>query len=208
MSKRVTIKSFDGVDVSFVAQVAFDINEIDKIKTYPNSVVKNKFALELINYSNRISLIVGLEFENEYYIPTKQTIFIPYSFPNIGHEIAHMVEMKDYSRCIKTDWGFLDPEKSVKSNKPNRIIAAAAREIRVRAIESIFSNNVTKIGKNQIWIEAIYGILPYGKFDTFKDFLDWEEDLHNKTIKAWNADRIETEWKSKLDYIHNWMETK
>lgn len=178
------------------------------IDIIPNSVIKDKFVLELLNYSGRVRLTKSFVFEEDiFYVPTKEVIFMPCTFPTIEHEICHMIEMKDYDRCLKVDWGLALPQKSVYSEKPNRIISAAVREIRVRAINSIFSK-CTKISSNIVWADAVKEMLPYGKFKTIQDFFDWEEDLHNKTVQAWNKDRIEAEWKNKLDYIHNWMETK
>lgn len=40
-----------------------------------------------------------------------------------------------------------------------------------------------------------------------KDVKCWMDHLRERTYQAWSLDRIDHEWKVRLDHIRNWMET-
>lgn len=141
------------------------------------------------------------------YSPTKECIYIGTHVPMIEHEIAHMVEMNDFKRCVMDDWGlktFIKPE----SLSSKEVFVGLTRETRVRAIQC----HLTKIGQSikdhKQWIYMVSNHLPFGKFKTVQNVLEWVEEMHTRTFKDWNIDRIEYEWNRRTDYIMDWMESK
>lgn len=134
------------------------------------------------------------------YKPTKKCIYIAHSLPTIAHEIAHMVEMNDFSRLLLQDWGL--------KLGPNVGFTSAAREIRVRAIQGLMEPERNRLVNNYFgWMIPLFGKLPFGRFKTKQDVIDWENDLHHRILRAWSLDRIFHEWKLRVDYIRNWQET-
>jgi hypothetical protein len=69
-------------------------------------------------------------------------------------------------------------------------------------------NSTRTLFDNPIWSDMLKKGLPYGRFKTFQDINIWIGDLEEKTRKAWSIERIRFEWKKRVDYIANWMETK
>lgn len=195
----------------------FTIDEIDKfyldldhnISSHPFS----KFEKHLLLMDKRFRLydICDREFDEykkHYYIPTKEYIILSYTIPNIAHEISHFVEMNNFDRLIKPDFGF-DPIGSNKYKSPKNIVQAISRENRVVAIESIIKNidYSIPIKENDYWFETFKNILPFGKFKTIENVFDWSEFIYISTKNKWSKDRIEHEWKIRLNYVQNWMET-
>lgn len=143
------------------------------------------------------------------YFLTKEHIYIPYRLPSASHEIAHMVEMKDLDRCLLPDWGLKAFTNKVKVSD-KLFFAAFAREIRIRAIDNLihgFSNPVS-ITNHVYWFHEACKRIPFGRFKDNKDIVAWADDLSLKTFIAWSFDRVEHEWKIRLDHIRNWMETR
>lgn len=143
----------------------------------------------------------------------------------LEHQICHMVEMQDLQRCLLPNWGFTSPlSKTIYSEDPKRkdklirkeqlivskehLYRALARETRVRSIEKLISNSSYLLLNNPIWIDMVKCSLPFGKFTSTSDVGDWLDSITESTSKIWNLDRIEFEWKTRIDYISNHLESK
>lgn len=158
--------------------------------------------------------IFGSIENNKGFFITKNNIFIPFNLPDIGHEIAHLIEMNNCKRWVMDDWG-------IKQFCMNKTITAAAffaalsRETRVRAIQmhmqpEFIGNNTSaryNILANSYWENLAKSFLPYGRFQSMQDVESWIMDLRERTYKKWCADRIISEFKIRLDYIRNYMES-
>jgi hypothetical protein len=145
------------------------------------------------------------------YLPTKDCLYLATQLPCISHEIAHMVEANE-DRALLPDWGlplFVKWERI----KTSSIVAAIARETRVRAIQHHINNRKGKesdisLNENPVWSNMMLPRLPYGRFRTEYDLVQWVDDLHVKTYVAWSFDRVEVEWNKRTDRMLDWMETK
>lgn len=176
----------------------------------------SKFERELFSIDSRIrftDMFGGVE-SNKGFIIRDQVIHFNHVLPSLSHEIGHMVEMRDLTRCVKDDWGMMLPSKANKN--PKSFLAAMSREIRVRAIELHIlgksSNHNTKnnILTNPFWDRTAQNFLKknkLGKFNTYQELQDWVFYLRDKTYAAWSQDRIKHEWEVRFNYISNWMET-
>jgi hypothetical protein len=146
---------------------------------------------------------------------TKNTIHIPYELPAIQHDIAHLLELTNCKRWVMSDWGM--PRFDGSNINARKVFAALSREIRTRAIQlhiTRFHNEEEKLRStaynqfnNFYWEELVKSHLPFGRFETFQDVEVWMADLRERTYNRWSLDRIQTEWKTRLTYIQNWMET-
>lgn len=171
---------------------------------------------ELLAMDSRIRLpkLFGDVDENKGFFVTKETIYIPYILPAIQHDIAHMLEINDHNRCLIPDWGMprFDGKISVRP-----FFAALAREVRTRAIQThitVFASEEEKAQStaydqfnNSYWKELAEELLPFGRFKNSQDLTSWMAMLRERTHKAWNLDRIHSEWRTRLTCIQNWMET-
>lgn len=164
-----------------------------------------------------------------YYVANDK-IFISYNLLAIRleHQIAHMVEMQDLQRCLLPNWGFkrldggapfecrIEDSKLIFSKKERvKLIAskehlyrALARETRVRSIEKLMGNVSHPILDNPIWNEMVKYNFPFGKFESLNDVKYWLDSITESTSKIWNLDRIEFEWKIRIDFISNFLESK
>lgn len=181
-----------------------------------SSLECSSFCKSIFSKSPRVKLMEMLNLDDRYYIPSKDVIVFPCQFMRIEeHEVAHMVEMNNFRRLLKHDWGMKNFSNSNPSNK--EFFAALSREIRVRAISLVLrgvekncSHDDTSynIFKNiHYWDPEVKARIPFGKFKTFKDVQEWMEHLRDTTIAHWSLDRIESEWFRRMDFISNWMET-
>lgn len=95
-------------------------------------------------------------------------------------------------------------------------VAAVAREIRVRAIQTIMGGRglmrrhdpkrgIDSLDHRQ---KELARIVPYGRFKDYRAAEDWALDLQEKTLRRWSLDRIRHVWRQRIDVIRNWMETK
>jgi hypothetical protein len=176
------------------------------------------FILSLMEMDPRIkdySFYEDVE-EKVGYIPTKKQIMFPVDFPRGTHQISHIVEMNNFSRLTKKDWGMKTPEIHQKGwQSPGGFFAAMARKIRVRAIELHMQpkdnhpkSTMYNITNNPYWDEESRARLHFGRFKSPKDIKHWSNDLREKTSNAWSLDRIRHEWEIRLDYLRDWMESK
>ena len=169
------------------------------------------FVQHLLGMEPRIRVYPLLDdlVERKGYIPTKTGIYMPCALPSIEHEIAHFVEMEDKSRWTKTDWGLgVNPDFLDTATIPH-VIAAAARETRVRAIQYQISNEQNPYLFNNIyWREAMeHRVVGTGRFKSHKDISDWLWSMSIRTQSDWDLDRIESAWKERVSHLQNWMET-
>lgn len=182
---------------------------------------ENLFIAGLLGMEERFRFYYGLSKRNDqdYYYPTKQYIFMPFTTDNdfvasAAHEIAHMVEMQNYKRCLLPDWGM---HAGPKKNTPSEYFAMLARETRVRAIEMIIapfscekekqSSTRYDIFNNPYFGSELKKMIPFGRFKNAQEVKDWTYALRDRTLRDWSRERIFEEWKNKLDYIRDWMET-
>lgn len=160
-----------------------------------------KFALHLLSKSDRIKLVtIGDEDEGVGYIPKKNNIIIGVAL-RFRHEVAHLVEIS-HSRLTLPDFGLPLTPSSKKG-----IFSGLARETRVRAIQSHMQDKKISILDNKYWVDSIKKNLPFGKFNSFNEVKDWIDVMHQTIYDAWSLDRIEHEWISRMNYLHEWMET-
>lgn len=150
------------------------------------------------------------------YHPTKNMIRIANIFLDdaIPHEIAHMVQIKSFDRCLKDEWGMLDGDSFRKKAKlsPKYFFKSFVNEIKVNAItKKLFEADKylsRKIDLNYRWRVAASKFLPFGRFENKKQVEDWSNDLEQKTYRDYSFERIEYEWDTKVEFLCNWMETK
>lgn len=110
------------------------------------------------------------------YRPRKDTILIGCKLPPLAHEIAHMVEMNDFSRLLKDDWGF---KNCIDGGSPGSFFAAFARETRVRAIQSYMDGRPGF--NNDYWFAQAHIRMPFGRFEHKKQVRDWVDGMFEKT---------------------------
>lgn len=116
------------------------------------------------------------------------------NIPMIHHEIAHCVELKDKKRWMKNNWGF---------NFGFKKFAATAREARVQAIHLLMRGSIANDPHR--WIKgqaANYKVNLFSKFKSKQEVEDYLIAQQNKIRQEWNLDRIELEWKIRMEYIH------
>lgn len=196
----------------------FNSFEIELLDMIPNikfidfGLIKNLDTGELGDDVHiEISILSTPNFVYTSYIPKKNLIIIATTLPSITHEISHMVEMNDFSRLIKDDWGLWN---NINNPSAKALICSIAREVRVRAIETHINtartskNLIGNAGGINLSIRDLNKLLPYGKFKNQKEIEVWALDMFEKTQKDWNKDRIHFEWSKRIDYIRNWQETK
>lgn len=175
------------------------------------------FAAELFAMEPRIrtfSLAGNLADAYIGYIPTKQFIYLPVGLPTAQHELAHIMDVS-MDRLTKIDFGFGSWDGFIHCGRKvaSTFFQAAAKDNRAIAIENIMDGkDRTRFMRernepNCIWIDMAEKVLPFGRFRTVKDVLDWSQDTALKTMCEWDKDRIRTEWKMRLDHLRNWMET-
>lgn len=145
------------------------------------------------------------------YMPRKDCLIFVDGLPTLTHEIGHMVEMQDIKRCILPDMGMIFKPNAWRNNELStaEYIRSTVRELRARAIESVLGNYDHALHNNKSWGDKIAEkTLGSGRFKTRDDIETWMRELHEKTVKAYNHDRIEHDWNVRVDYILNWMETE
>lgn len=162
-----------------------------------------------VKYFSMIDYILDRKSIVTAYYPRKDYIYFACDLPTIEHEISHMVEINE-SRTLLPDWG-LKTFSNLDKETTSAIVAGAAREVRVRAIQAhlfdVKPDKIRTLADNPAWPDSMISRCPYGKFKSRTDFVTWIEDLHEKTYKAWNIDKIESIWNNRVEYIFNWMET-
>jgi hypothetical protein len=159
------------------------------------------------------------------YVLANNTMYLAAGIPRLSHEIAHLVEMSKPKRWTQIDFGF--PE--VKSDyEPGYVYFV--RETRVRCIEHIlldfdFKSKLTPVipkmkipfGKHPApkkdFLESLFPRItninfPIKKFNSYISFSAFLESIYDTTKKKYDKDRIEHDWKIRIDYIKNFMETE
>ncbi len=180
------------------------------------SLDKNSLTRHLLNYSSIIIPYAYKHFheQNESFINEGQTlymvrygkIFITNFYGNaLHHQVSHMIEMQNLNRCLKDDWGLSFFMKEF--SKEQRIIAFV-RECRVRAIEAVLQNKTLDetIYHHPLLDRDLNRIIPFKKFKTEKEFREWHSHIFETTYKKYSYDRIEHDWKKRIDFIANHIE--
>ncbi len=180
-----------------------------------SSLQCSAFTRSIFSKSPRMKFVPMLDLDGQYYIPRKDFIIFPCQLFQIeDHDLAHMVEMNNFQRLLKPDWGMKTFSDHSPSNKG--FFAALSREIRVRTISLILRGREKDhdpadtsyiIFNNSYWRAESESRIPFGKFKSFKDVQEWAEYLRDTTLSHWSLDRIESEWFRRMDFISNWMET-
>jgi hypothetical protein len=190
----------------------------------PKSEIKNSFAAELVKMDERIVCYnmlanrfdeASVNRHKHFYMPFKNVILISDEMiPKLSHQIAHMVEMNNFSRCVQHDWNFGTIDKMTSDKFSTKFyVAAMLREIRVRAIDHHISDVPFIRGKFKLggaaWRPTDIPIksFPFGRFKDQKDFIEFCSALEERTYNAWSKEKVRVEWIKRLDYIRNWMET-
>lgn len=181
----------------------------------PQTLELAPFVKHLCGMDSRIRVCAfyGDVEEDKGFFVTKSNVFIPYVLPKIEHEIAHLVELRNPKRWTMKDWGMPRFEKD--TIKRNVFFAALSREVRTRAIQLHMQPNSIGNEKdsaynqlaNSYWADMAGRLFPYGRFKSMQDLKCWMDDLRERTYRAWSLDRIEQEWKFRLNHISHWMET-
>ncbi len=160
------------------------------------------FEKHLIEMFPRVRLHkVGDDYDKDFfmgYAIRHGVIHFSTLMPSLSHEIAHMVEMKTEKRWIQNDWGF-----SLDLN--HTWMPILIRETRVRAIQA-HMNRQRQIYENEFVFDNVK--YPLTKFKSRPELVEYLQAMSERTQKAWSPDRIEHEWKIRVAYIRNHMETK
>lgn len=180
----------------------------DKFTDHLYSKYANLRFYQMISTTNYAH---GIKDEVFYFLENKK-IYLPYGLAKSPHEISHMVDMNDFSRLVKPDWGM---KMGHNERGPNFFYACLAREVRVRAIQHVMTeyasekekkdNTLQNIFKNQCWVPP-KSFLNFGRFKKFSDVEEWAFDIRDKTIARWSKDRVESEWHKRLEFIQNYIE--
>lgn len=175
------------------------------------------FVRQLLEMDDRFRLCeyFGDIQEDKGFFVTKEFIHVPFILPRIEHDISHLLELTAARRWTMPDWGM--PKFSADTIAPSAFFAALCRECRTRGIQlhlQKFQNEEAKLRStawnqlnNPYWKEMTEKLLPYGRLKTMQDVQCWLDDLRDRTFNAWSLDRIQCEWKVRLNHIQNWMET-
>lgn len=167
----------------------------------------NKFLAEILSNNPNIKLhetffyLSNKKLPRGYFV-AKDIILISYGLPPLLHEIAHIIEMSDYTRLTKVDMGM---PMNTRKFSDKGFLCAIARESRVRAIQSIIGDRPTKLFDNASWVEMVKEKQTLGKFKTFKEILEWSDVIYNNALEEWTLDKIKEEWFKKMNFIQNWM---
>lgn len=168
----------------------------------------NKFLAEILSNNSNIKLHETFFYLSNKKLPcgyfvAKDIILISYGLPPLLHEIAHIIEMSDYTRLTKVDMGM--PTDARKMSDKG-FLCAIARESRVRAIQSIIGDRPMKLFDNPSWVAMVKEKQTLGKFKTFKEILEWSDVIYNNALEEWTLDKIKEEWFKKMNFIQNWMD--
>lgn len=137
-------------------------------------------------------------------------IYLAEGFPNLWHEISHLIEI-DEERFMIPDFGLgKAPNKSQQQNK-KYLINVLAREERVAGIEHIIHfNNLDFSAKryqpiyNSTWTgwfnDAGY---PNFKFKNHKEVKDWGTHVFETSAKNWTRDKIEHIFFKRIEALRN-----
>lgn len=130
------------------------------------------------------------------------------------HELGHIIEMNNYDRLLINDFGLKNLIKTKFSN--NGVIAAFWRETKVRAIQTRIAeinptiDSTTKsYFHNNYWFDDIYSRIennPIGKFKTREDVIENTNEYFMKVYNDYTFDKIEYEWRLRLQFLKNWKE--
>jgi hypothetical protein len=171
------------------------------------------FTYHLLQMEPRIRLypVAGDMDEQKIFFCTKDHVYLPYQLPSIDHEIAHSVEMQDVRRWALPDWGLGGVPKQcfLETAKLPHLIVGAAREARVRALQHILdpSSQVAN-ALNPHWEDALHRrAVGFGRFKSYQDIQTWLWGIRERTLKDYDRDRIEADWKTRLLHLQHWMET-
>lgn len=181
----------------------------------PQLLDMNPFIKHLFSMESRIRVynLYGDVEDNKGFFVTKSHIFLPYQLPKIEHDVSHLLELRNPKRWTMVDWGM--PRFNDNTIKCSPFFAALSRETRTRAIqlhfepEAIGDEKSTTFNQlaNSYWLDMTQRFLPFGRFKCMKDVHCWMGELRDRTYQAWSLDRIDHEWKVRLNHIQNWMET-
>ena len=179
-----------------------------------NLAPNNSFVVEILSMLPVVNLTeYGRELTDGsvvYYDVQKSGITFTTKYPRLNHEIAHFVEMNDYDRLIKNDFGF---SNNIPSVSPSAFFASLAREIRVMAIQSILSDDCNKYNNfrpliNDKWDNQSIKHLPFGRFGNDNQVKEWQRDIFIKTYCSWSKDKIYEEFKARSEFVKNWRESQ
>jgi hypothetical protein len=151
----------------------------------------------------------------------KDGVHVSTGFPSANHEIAHWVEMKDENRWLLPNWGiptksFIHPHRFIGGTREGEV-AALSREMRVMAIQAHMESFLVEKDPGQMrermtrWADEAFlkdFQLPFGKLKERQDIRNWAGQIWQTTFNAWNLDRIEFEFKKRIEMVKNFMETK
>lgn len=142
-------------------------------------------------------------FYNFGWMPSSQGIYFSITLPRIAHEIAHALEINDRRMLLK-DFGM--PFGKPRSGREWFI--AVAREARVRAIEQRINNqyDIWNPLDNQAWKEVL-NYLPFGRFRSDKDLVEWAHDMGKGTMSSWTRERIHFEFSRKAIVLNDFVES-
>ncbi len=112
-------------------------------------------------------------------------------------------------------WSYNQYKADRSKKSQARFTKYLSTELRVRSIEyrlnsSSFQTNkfINKIIGSFNWGDMSLIMLPFAKFQTVDHLKDWIGTLGQTTYNHWTEDKIEFEFKKRLDYWGEWAETK
>ena len=192
-----------------------------------NIDISNKFTKHLFQKYDNIRFhkfdFTNANKDEICYFITNKMICFPSFIVRTEHEISHMVEMHNYARLTKMDWGmkmsyllyFDNPASIYKISKIKTFFKAMAREIRTSAIENIITNFASEkdrinsstynIFNNPSYPKMVKKVVPFCTLKSEQDVEAWAFDIRDKTFNKWSKDRVEHEWIKRMDYIQNYV---
>src|SRR5271163_748642 len=132
------------------------------------------FVMELLETDSRIVLHSGIKEDMAHtYCTTRNHICVSFGLPTTEHQISHMVEMRDFSRLTKANWGLANYSHGTEVKN---FFAGLAREVRVRAIgrciPPLYVGEKTLM-HNPVWANMAKRHLPLGRFHSMQDLDAW-----------------------------------
>ncbi len=202
--------------------LSHELNAIVKnkqIKNNNNDFVINKLKEQKNFHFSELNSSIDVQTNEMIFTPQKQIdnqqllycvdkghIFLnKWACDILSHEFVHVLEMKDKSRILKDDFGFLSLKEdglifeSKDLTKEKYYLHSVVRESRVVAIQEIVQKHqgATTLSALDLvgrWQEWYWRNRPIKRFKSFAALKMWSMKMQLSTLKQWDISRVLDEW--------------
>ena len=178
-----------------------------------NKLSLNDFVFHLLSLDDRIAFSdhpERLTGKSDFGLGVSKQYIL---FPTFGlvppdHELAHFVEMQNKKRWLLPDLGMKIRPLLKDKVSPTFLFATLARETRVDTLAFFFVGKRRRsfIARDKV-APIVEKALPFGRFRDLADVIQWEETIVSHTLRDWSKDRIEHEWKMRIAFFREYMDT-